>query len=129
MNYAIIRNIIGKIMILIAMLMILPFSLCIIYQEDLNNYLAFLIPICLLVIIGFLFNIKKAENKKMLANPCKVAIIGFILNGNHYKNTGEEDVCESETSFKAYADPDHRTDVWRNYPGGCTAADATCCFP
>ena len=75
MNYAIIRNIIGKIMILIAMLMILPFSLCIIYQEDLNNYLAFLIPICLLVIIGFLFNIKKAENKKMLARE------GFIIVG------------------------------------------------
>ena len=66
MNYQIVRNIIGKIMILLAFLMFLPLIVCIIYQEAFINYIAFLIPIILLLIIGFLFNIKKAENKKMM---------------------------------------------------------------
>ena len=75
MNYQIIRNIIGKIMILLAMLMFLPLIVCVIYQEELTNYVAFLIPIGLLLIIGVLFNLKKATNKKMLARE------GFIIVG------------------------------------------------
>ena len=38
MNYQIVRNIIGKIMILLAMLMFLPLIVCIIYQEEFINY-------------------------------------------------------------------------------------------
>ena len=64
MNYQIVRNIIGKLMILLAMLMFLPLIVCVIYQEEFINYLSFLIPIGLLLIIGVLFNIKKATNKK-----------------------------------------------------------------
>ena len=67
MNYQIIRNIIGKIMILLALLMCLPLIVCIVYQEELINYIAFTIPISILLIIGVLFTLKKADNKKMLA--------------------------------------------------------------
>ena len=61
MNYSIIRNIIGKIMILTAILMAFPLLMCVIYQEDFINYLAFLIPIALLVLFGWLFTFKKAK--------------------------------------------------------------------
>lgn len=65
MNYSIIRNILGKLMVLTAGLMLFPLLICIIYQENLWNYLSFLIPMALLVIIGLLLNIKKAKNKKI----------------------------------------------------------------
>ncbi len=65
MNYSIIRNILGKLMVLTAGLMLFPLLICIIYQEGLWNYLSFLIPMALLVIIGLLLNIKKAKNKKI----------------------------------------------------------------
>lgn len=75
MNYSIIRNILGKIMILMAFLMLLPLAFCIAYQEDLINYIAFLVPIILLLIFGKLFNLKKAETSKMLARE------GFVIVG------------------------------------------------
>ena len=65
MNYSIIRNIIGKISILVAILMGLPLLVSLIYQEGIRHALAFLIPMVGLAIIGILFNIKKATNTKM----------------------------------------------------------------
>ena len=53
MNYSIIRNILGKLMILIS----------------------YLIPMAGLLILGYLFNIKKATNTKMLARE------GFVIVG------------------------------------------------
>ena len=38
-------NIIGKIMILLALLMILPMMVSVVYREDLRNILSFLVPI------------------------------------------------------------------------------------
>ena len=75
MNYSIIRNILGKIMILMAFLMCLPIIFSVVYQEDLIYYISFLIPVGLLFIIGKLFNLKKAENTKMLAKE------GFVIVG------------------------------------------------
>ncbi len=75
MNYQIIRNIIGKIMILLAMFMFIPLIVCIVYKEEFINYVAFLVPIGLLLVIGILFNLKQAKNKKMLARE------GFIIVG------------------------------------------------
>lgn len=75
MNYSIIRNILGKIMILTAFLMIMPLIFCVIYKEELINYIAFLVPIALLFIFGKIFNLKKADNTKMLARE------GFIIVG------------------------------------------------
>ncbi len=75
MNFAIIRNILGKIMMLLGCLLVLPLLICVIYQESWINYVAFLIPMGLLLIIGFLFNIKKAKSSKLLARE------GFIIVG------------------------------------------------
>ena len=75
MNYSIIRNILGKLMILIAILMVFPLLISMIYREGLRNYLSFIIPIVLLLIIGYLLNIKKAKNTKMLARE------GFVIVG------------------------------------------------
>ena len=75
MNYQIVRNIIGKLMILLAFLMCIPLIVCIVYQEEFINYVAFLVPIGLLLIIGVLFNLKKADNKKMMVRE------GFIIVG------------------------------------------------
>ncbi len=75
MNYAIIRNILGKLMYTIAGLMILPLIVSIIYKEGWLMYLAFIIPICLLLGIGFLCNIKKTNNTNIVARE------GLIIAG------------------------------------------------
>lgn len=66
MNYRMIVNIIGKIMVLMSILMLLPLSVSLIYykSEGLDNVLAFLIPIIGLFIIGFtLTKFKKGNDK------------------------------------------------------------------
>ncbi len=75
MNFAIIRNILGKIMILLACLMLLPLLTCVIYKESWENYLGFLLPMALLLGLGFLCNMKKAESSNLLARE------GFIIVG------------------------------------------------
>lgn len=75
MNYAVIRNILGKIMHLVAILMLLPLGVSLIYQEGMDNYIAFIIPILLLLIFGKLFTLKKAASSKMLARE------GFVIAG------------------------------------------------
>lgn len=75
MNYAIIRNILGKIMTLVAFLMILPLIVCICYKESLRNYLAFIIPMVLLFVIGRILYVKKAESNRILARE------GFVIVG------------------------------------------------
>ena len=75
MNYRIVTNILGKIMTLIAALMILPVIVCILYKEDLINYIAFLVPMVALFIIGRILNIKKAESNRILARE------GFVIVG------------------------------------------------
>lgn len=75
MNYAIIRNILGKIMTLLAFLMVLPLIICIWKKEAFINYLAFLIPMILLFVIGRLLYIKKAESNRILARE------GFVIVG------------------------------------------------
>ena len=63
MNYSIVRNMIGKIMILVGGFMMLPLLVCLIYQERFVNYLSFIIPMCMLIGIGILFNVKKGSPK------------------------------------------------------------------
>ena len=75
MNYAIIRNLLGKIMTLLAYLMVLPLIICIWKKESFINYLAFLIPMILLFVIGRLLYIKKAESNRILARE------GFVIVG------------------------------------------------
>ncbi len=75
MNFPLIRNILGKIMMLLGCLLVLPLIVCIVYQEKFINYISFLVPMALLFIIGGLCNIKKAKSGKLLARE------GFIIVG------------------------------------------------
>ncbi len=75
MNFSMIRNILGKIMILLGFLLLVPLLVCIIYREPWLNYIAFLVPMLALIAIGLLFNLKKAQSSKLLAKE------GFIIVG------------------------------------------------
>ena len=93
MNFSIIKNIVGKILILLAALMVLPLIVSLIYQEGLKYYLAYIIPIIVLVGLGILLNIKKAKSSKMLVREGMIIVglswiimslfgcIPFILTG------------------------------------------------
>ncbi len=75
MNFALIRNILGKIMTLLGFLMFLPLCVALGYRESVRNCLAFLLPICLLLALGVACNLKKAKSGKLLARE------GFIIVG------------------------------------------------
>lgn len=74
MNFNIIRNYIGKILILIGVLMLIPLITAFIYQEAILNIFSYLIPMAALIIIGgFLGYFRPAKNKYMGARE------GFII--------------------------------------------------
>lgn len=73
MNYGVIRSIIGKIMVLMALLMLLPLLFALVYKEGITNILAFGITIVVLAVIGYLLQLKKPKNNKMLPRE------GFII--------------------------------------------------
>ena len=75
MNFSMIKNIIGKIMVLLSILMILPLIVSIIYfnDEGIWNVLAYAIPIVVLFVVGIILSHKKLDNKKMGARE------GFII--------------------------------------------------
>lgn len=74
MNFSIIKNIIGKILILLAALMVLPLIVSFIYQEGITYYLAYIIPIIVLIVLGILLNIKKAKSSKMLVREGMIIV-------------------------------------------------------
>lgn len=55
--------------------MSLSLIFCIVYQENLINYLSFIIPVVLLIGIGFLLNLGKAKTNKISARE------GFVIVG------------------------------------------------
>lgn len=61
MNYKKLGKILGKIMILEAILMIAPLAVAIIYREGIKNALAFAIPIAVLAALGMLLQIPKPK--------------------------------------------------------------------
>lgn len=75
MNFSMIKNIIGKIMVLLSILMILPLIVSIIYFKDegIWNVLAYAIPIVVLFVVGIILSHKKLDNKKMGARE------GFVI--------------------------------------------------
>lgn len=76
MNYTVIRNLIGKILIAIALLMLVPFITALIYKEDILNIIAYLIPMASLALLGGLLGyIKPAKDTKMGARE------GFVIVG------------------------------------------------
>ena len=61
MNYKKLGKILGKIMILEAILMLAPLAVSFLYRESIQNRLAFLVPIFLLTLFGILLQIPKPE--------------------------------------------------------------------
>lgn len=98
MNYKKLGKILGKIMVLEGILMLAPFAVSLIYKESLIHTLAFLIPILLVVVIGFLLQIPKPKRdhlyqKEGFALTAMVWIVmtlfgalPFVINGDipHY---------------------------------------------
>lgn len=65
MNYKKLGKILGKIMVLEAVLMLAPLAICFIYKESFVHILAFLIPIVLLTAIGLLLQIPKPKRNNL----------------------------------------------------------------
>ncbi len=75
MNFRVMRNIIGKIMILFSIFLLLPLIVSLVYKEGLRNYLAYLIPGICTYGIGYLLSFRKIKDIKMGAKE------GFIIVG------------------------------------------------
>lgn len=75
MNYGLIRNILGKINLLLATFMILPIFIALYYKEPTINIISFLIPGASLALIGFLMSFFKAKDTRILARE------GFVIVG------------------------------------------------
>ena len=94
MNYKKLGVVLGKIMILESVLMIAPLVVSFIYRESLIHIFAFLIPIIILAVLGFLLQIPKPERnsfyqKEGFALTALVWIImtlfgaiPFVINGD-----------------------------------------------
>ena len=65
MNYKYLGKILGKIMVLEGLLMLSPFAVSLIYKESFTHVLAFLIPMVLLVALGFLLQIPKPTRQSL----------------------------------------------------------------
>ena len=80
MNYGIVRKILGKILILLAALMVFPLIVSLIYQEGIKYYLSFIIPILITLGVGLLLNIKKPKSSKMLVKEGMVIVgLSWVL--------------------------------------------------
>ena len=91
MNYKVVFSILGKTLLIEAGLMLFPLLVGTIYQE--NNYLAFLIPILSLLIIGFPLSRLKSKDSTLYAKEGFVIValswillslfgaIPFVVNG------------------------------------------------
>lgn len=94
MEYKKLGRILGKIMILEAILMLAPLAVALIYRESFVHILAFLVPIAALTVVGFLLQIPKPERstlyqKEGFALTATVWIVmtlfgavPFVINGD-----------------------------------------------
>lgn len=94
MNYKYLGKILGKIMILEGVLMSAPLIVSIIYKESFRNLLAFLIPIALLLGLGFLLQMLKPSRQSLYQKEgfaltalswVVMALFGaipFVINGD-----------------------------------------------
>lgn len=65
MNYKYLGKILGKIMILEGALMLAPLAVGLIYKESFTHILAFLVPLLLLVVLGFLLQFPKPARQSL----------------------------------------------------------------
>ncbi len=71
MNYKAVFNIIGKTLVIAALLMIVPMFVGVIYKE--NNFLCFLLPVLCLLAVGVPLMVIKSKDNKMYAKE------GFVI--------------------------------------------------
>lgn len=98
MNYKKLGKILGKIMILEAVLMLAPLAVTLIYREGKRNFLAFLLPIIALAFLGFLLQLPKPKRDQLYRKEgfaltalvwvvmTLAGAVPFVLNGDipHY---------------------------------------------
>lgn len=94
MNYKYLGKILGKIMILEGTLMLAPLAVSLIYRESFIHILAFLIPILILIALGFLMQIPKPVRNSLYQKEgfaltalvwIVMALFGaipFVINGD-----------------------------------------------
>ena len=94
MNYKYLGKILGKIMILEGVLMLAPLTVSLIYRESFTHILAFLIPMLLLVALGFLMQLPKPTRSSLYQKEgfaltamvwIVMALFGaipFVINGD-----------------------------------------------
>jgi len=81
MHFRKLGKILGKIMILEGLLMIAPIIVALVYSEPINNILAFIIPLVLLVGVGCLLQIPKANRENLYQKEgfALVAVVWLIM--------------------------------------------------
>lgn len=133
MNYKKLGKILGKIMVLEAVLMLAPLAICFIYKESFVHILAFLIPIVLLTAIGLLLQIPKPKRNNLYQKEgfaltamvwIVMALFGaipFVINGEipHYVDACFE-IMSGFTTTGASVITDitalsHSTLFWRSF--------------
>ena len=62
MNRKVVVNILGRILLVVSILMLLPFAMTFIYRESLTNILAFAIPILVIFTAGMIMTMRRVEN-------------------------------------------------------------------
>ena len=77
MNIKLLGKILGKIMILEGVLMLAPLAVSIIYSEGIVNYLAFIIPIVLLWLLGGLLQLPKPKVSSLYQKE-GFALVAFV---------------------------------------------------
>ncbi len=77
MNFRKLGKILGKIMILEGILMLAPLIVSLVYKEGLINALAFIVPIAILLLIGFLLQIPKPKREGFYQKE-GFALVGLV---------------------------------------------------
>ncbi len=91
MNYKIVLNVLGKALILMAGIMLIPMCVGLLYKEYQVQW--FLIPIAIMILVGIAFNVFRAKNRNIRAKEgffivafmwiffCLAGCLPFILSG------------------------------------------------
>ena len=80
MNRKVVVNVLGKILLVISILMLLPFAMTFIYREPLNNILAFAIPILVIFTAGMIMTMRRVQNYSLgIKDGLFITSVSWIL--------------------------------------------------
>lgn len=80
MNRKVVVNILGKILLVVSTLMLLPFAMTFIYGESLTNILAFAIPILVIFTAGMIMTMRRVENYSLgIKDGLFITSVSWIL--------------------------------------------------